>query len=318
MKTSIAVLGCGYWGANHIKTLHALGYLAAVSDINTEKAQILAANYDVPFLTPEALVRDDSIMAIVLALPPQFHAPNAIKAMQHGKDVLIEKPISLDLNSAKQVLEVARETQRVLQVGHILRFHSAFEKLLELTNSETLGHLRYIDTKRYGFGKFHTSSDALWDLAPHDLSMILALAGSAPCHIHASNIAMITDGADFSSLQLSFTNKLTANLAVSRLSAYRERRVTVVGTKAIAVFDDLEPWERKLALYAYNIEKTGMCWPGSCSEASYIPLVETMPLEQELKHFVHCIVNRLMPRTSGEEAVQILHILEQATLPRVA
>ncbi|MBN9272273.1 MAG: Gfo/Idh/MocA family oxidoreductase, partial [Mesorhizobium sp.] len=183
MKPRIAVLGCGYWGSNHIRTLKALGALHAVSDLNRARAEGFASEQECLAIEPEQLFKRDDVDAIVMALPPQFHAEMAIRAVQAGKDVLVEKPIALTVADAERSVKAAKDNGRVFMVGHVLRFHPAFETLKALIDNGELGEVRYIHSHRLGLGKFHTENDALWDLAPHDLSMILAITGTEPVEV---------------------------------------------------------------------------------------------------------------------------------------
>jgi predicted dehydrogenase len=177
MKPRIAVLGCGYWGSNHIRTLKALGALHAVSDANRARAEGFASEQDCLAIDPTELFSRDDVDAIVMALPPQFHSEAAIKAVEAGKDVLVEKPVALTVADAERAVAAAKANNRIFMVGHVLRFHPAFEKLKSLIDSGELGEVKYVHAHRLGLGKFHTENDALWDLAPHDLSMILAITG---------------------------------------------------------------------------------------------------------------------------------------------
>lgn len=310
MLPRVAVLGCGYWGSNHIRTLKVLGALAAVSDANADRAEGFAVEHDVAAISANALFTSDDIDAIVLALPPQFHAENTIRAVTGGKDVLVEKPIALNVADAERGVQAARDNGRIFMVGHVLRFHPAFEKLLDLVNSGELGEIRYIHSHRLGLGKFHTESDALWDLAPHDLSMILALAGCEPSEVRGEGAAIIDQLSDFAHVHMRFPNGLRSHLVASRLNPYRERRLTVVGTRrAMAVFDDVERWERKLAIYRFAIWQDNGQLAFTAKEPEYIPIEEGLPLTRELQHFLHCIRTREEPRANGEEAIAVLKIL---------
>lgn len=309
MLPRVAVLGCGYWGSNHIRTLNGLGALAGVSDLNTYRAEGFAAERDVPAIPVEELFSRDDIDAIVMALPPQFHAENAIRAVEGGKDVLVEKPIALNVADAEREVHAARANKRVFMVGHVLRFHPAFEKLLELIMQGELGEVRYVHSHRLGLGKFHTESDALWDLAPHDLSMILAITGCEPTEVRGEGAAIIDQLSDFAHVHMSFPNGMRSHLFASRLNPYRERRLTVVGTKAMAVFDDVEPWNRKLAIYRFEVWQDNNQWAFTADEPEYISVNEGMPLTRELQHFLHCIETREDPITNGAEAIAVLRIL---------
>ncbi|PZN49199.1 MAG: gfo/Idh/MocA family oxidoreductase [Proteobacteria bacterium] len=314
MKPRIAVLGCGYWGSNHIRTLKALGALYAVSDANAARAEGFASEQDCLAIEPERLFTRDDIDAIVLALPPQFHAKAAEQAVSHGKDVLVEKPIALNVEDAVREVRAAEEHDRVFMVGHVLRFHPAFEKLKSLVDEGDLGQVRYIHSHRLGLGKFHTENDALWDLAPHDLSMILAITGNEPTEVRGEGAALLDHLSDFAHLHMRFPNDIRGHLFTSRLNPYRERRLTVVGTRAMAVFDDVEPWERKLAVYRHAVWQDSGQWAFTANEPSYVAVEQGMPLTRELEHFIHCIQTRERPRTDGEEAIRVLRILTAGTV----
>lgn len=314
MKRRVAVLGCGYWGSNHIRTLASLGVLHAVSDANRPRAEGFASDQECLAIDPDELFERDDVDAIVMALPPQFHAELAIKAVRNGKDILVEKPIALTVPDAEAVVAEAAANKRILMVGHVLRFHPAFEKLKELIDAGELGEVRYIHSHRLGLGKFHTENDALWDLAPHDLSMILAITGTEPIEVRGEGAALLDHLSDFAHLHMRFPNNLRSHLFASRLNPYRERRLTVVGTKAMAVFDDVEPWERKLAVYRHAVWQDSGQWAFTNNEPAYVPVAQGMPLTRELQHFLRCIETREPPRTSGEEAITVLKILTAGTV----
>ncbi|WP_027062773.1 Gfo/Idh/MocA family protein [Mesorhizobium loti] len=314
MKPRIAVLGCGYWGSNHIRTLKALGALHAVSDANRARAEGFASEQDCLAIEPDKLFGRDDIDAIVLALPPQFHADLAVRAVESGKDVLVEKPIALTVPDAERAVQAAKDNGRIFMVGHVLRFHPAFETLKALIDKGELGEVRYIHSHRLGLGKFHTENDALWDLAPHDLSMILAITGTEPIEVRGEGAALLDSLSDFAHLHMRFPNGLRSHLFTSRLNPYRERRLTVVGTKAMAVFDDVEPWERKLAVYRHAVWQDSGQWAFTTNEPSYVAVAQGMPLTRELEHFIQCIETRAEPRTSGEEAIRVLRILTAGTV----
>jgi len=314
MKPRIAVLGCGYWGANHIRTLKGLGALHAVSDANRARAEGFASEQDCLAVDPDELFARDDVDAVVMALPPQFHAETAVRAVEAGKDVLVEKPIALTVADAERAVQAAQDNDRVFMVGHVLRFHPAFEKLKALVDEGELGEVRYIHSHRLGLGKFHTENDALWDLAPHDLSMILAITGAEPTEVRGEGAALLDHLSDFAHLHMRFPNGVSGHLFASRLNPYRERRLTVVGAKAMAVFDDVEPWERKLAVYRHAVWQDSGHWAFTANEPAYVPVEHGMPLTRELEHFIHCVETRQTPRTDGEEAVRVLRILTAGTV----
>lgn len=314
MKPRVAVIGCGYWGSNHIRTLKSLGVLHAVSDANRARAEGFASDHEVLAIDPDELAARDDVDAVVIALPPQFHAEVATSMIRAGKDVLVEKPIALTVADAEAAVAAAHEAGRIYMVGHVLRFHPAFEKLKELIDAGELGEVRYIHSHRLGLGKFHTENDALWDLAPHDLSMILAITGEAPSEVRGEGAALLDHLSDFAHVHLRFPNEIRSHLFTSRLNPYRERRLTVVGTKAMAVFDDVEPWQRKLAVYRHAVWQDSGHWAFTTNEPTYVPIDQGMPLTRELEHFLSSIETRSAPRTTGEEGIAVLKILTAGTV----
>jgi predicted dehydrogenase len=317
MKPRIAVLGCGYWGSNHVRTLKALGALYAVSDANRARAQGFASEQGCLAIDSDELFADPNVDAVVMALPPQFHADLAVRAVEAGKDVLVEKPIALTVADAERAVQAARDNRRIFMVGHVLRFHPAFEKLKTLIDQGEFGEIKYIHSHRLGLGKFHTENDALWDLAPHDLSMILAITGAEPIEVRGEGAALLDHLSDFAHLHMRFPNGTRSHLFTSRLNPYRERRLTVVGTKSMAVFDDVETWEKKLAVYRHAVWQDSGQWAFTTNEPTYVPVEQGMPLTRELEHFIGCIGSRGEPRTDGEEAIAVLRILTAGTIAHV-
>ncbi|MEQ1943379.1 Gfo/Idh/MocA family oxidoreductase [Mesorhizobium sp. VNQ89] len=317
MNPRIAVLGCGYWGSNHIRTLKGLGALHAVADANRARAEGFASENECLALDPEALFARDDVDAIVMALPPQFHAETAIRAVEAGKDVLVEKPIALTVTDGERAVAAAKANARIFMVGHVLRFHPAFEKLKELIDAGELGDVKYIHSHRLGLGKFHTENDALWDLAPHDLSMILAITGEPPAEVRGEGAALLDHLSDFAHVHMRFPSGIRSHLFASRLNPYRERRLTVVGTKAMAVMDDVEPWERKLAVYRHAVWQDSGQWAFTANDPTYVEVAAGMPLTRELEHFIDCIRTREAPRTGGGEAITVLRILTAGTVVHV-
>jgi predicted dehydrogenase len=314
MTPRIAVLGCGYWGSNHIRTLKSLGALYAVSDVNQARAEGFAAEQECLAIDVDALFTHEEVEGIVIALPPQFHAEVAIRAVENGKDVLVEKPIALTVADAERAVAAARARGRLFMTGHVLRFHPAFERLKTLIENGELGVIKYMHSHRLGLGKFHTENDALWDLAPHDLSMMLAITGTEPVEVRGEGAALLDHLSDFAHLHMRFPDGLRSHLFTSRLNPYKERRLTVVGTTAMAVFDDVEPWEKKLAVYRHAVWQDSGQWAFTTNEPSYVAVGRGMPLTRELQHFLRCIVTREEPRTSGEEAISVLRILTAGTV----
>lgn len=311
---AIGVVGCGYWGSNHARTLHGLGALAAVGDRHAERAAKLAEQHGVKTLSLEEMIADPAIDGIVLALPPHHHAEAAIQIVEGGKHVLVEKPIALSVSDARRVVDAAARAGVVAMTGHVLRFHPAFEKLMQLIGDEALGDIRYIHSHRVGLGKFHAENDALWDIAPHDLSLILAITGERPDQVHGEGSALLNRLSDFAHLHLQFPGGIRGHVFTSRLNPYRERRLTVIGSKAMAVFDDMAPWNQKLALYHHKLWEDENGWQSEMVDPEFVDIAEGMPLTRECQHFLDCIATGATPRTPVSEGLAVIEILSQGTV----
>lgn len=311
---SIAVVGCGYWGTNHARTLTALRALGAVSDLNEDNSAKLADQFDVPALSFDEILDKPTLNGIVFALPPHLHSEHAIQAFKAGKHVLVEKPIGLTLSEAQNVVDAANKAGTVAMTGHILRYHSAFEKMLDMYQSGLLGDLTYIHSHRLGLGKFHPENDALWDIAPHDLSLIMAVTGTAPSVVRGEGAATLNHLSDFASLHLEFPDDVKAHVLVSRLNPYRERRLTIIGTKAMMSFDDALGWDQKLALYKHKIWQEDGLWQSEMVEPDYIPVAQDLPLTKELQDFINAIKTGRTPRVTIQDGLEIVRILEKGAV----
>lgn len=313
-KTRLAVIGCGYWGSNHARTLAGLGVLAAVGDRHAERAVALAGETGAQARDVDAIIAADDIDGIVLALPPQAHAEHALKAIAARKHVLVEKPIALDIADGEAIVAAAGAAGVVAMTGHVLRFHPAFEALMRLIEDGALGAVQYIHSHRVGLGKFHPENDALWDIAPHDLSLILAVTGEEPSRVSGEGTAVLDHLSDFAHLHLTFPSGLRAHVFTSRLNPYRERRLTVIGDKAMAVFDDVAPWPEKLQLYRHRVWNEGDGWQFDTAEPEAIAIEEGLPLTRECAHFIDCIENGTAPRTPVADGLAVMRILSAGTV----
>ena len=311
---AIAVIGCGYWGQNHVRTLSELGALFAVSDKDTSRAAALADQFGVEAMSPEDVLRDARIDAVVLALPPQYHAQFALAAIAAGKHVLVEKPIALNPADAERVVEAGKKAGVAVMTGHVLRFHPAFEALADMVEAGELGKLQYVHSHRVGLGKFHTENDALWDIAPHDLSLILALTGEEPHDVRGEGSAVLNHLSDFAHLHLAFPSGIRSHVFASRLNPYRERRLTVIGEKAMAVFDDVAPWNEKLAVYDHKVWKNDAGLQFETADPRYVPVPDGLPLTRECMHFIDCVRTGKSPRTPAEEGLAVIKILSAGTV----
>ena len=311
-ESNVALVGCGYWGKNLCRNFHAFGALSFVVDA-TENGQTTARS-----IAPDAqitdslddVLRNDQVRGVALATPAETHAELAIQAMQAGKDVFVEKPMALTLEDAEKMKKVAEETGRILMVGHLLEFHPAVLKLVEMIASGELGKINYIYSNRLNFGKVRTEENALWSFAPHDVAVILRLMGQAPVEVSACGGSYLTNGvADTTMSNISFLNDARAHIFVSWLHPFKEQRLVVVGDKKMATFNDVAPFGEKLQLYPQNVEFDGPIPILKKEDAKFVEHANTEPLREECKHFLECIQSRNQPLTNAQSGIDVLKVL---------
>jgi len=310
---NIAVVGCGYWGKNLVRNFAALGVLAAVSDTDSKCAARYARECNVKHLNWKEILADNRIEAVSIATPAVSHAELTLQALEHGKHVLIEKPMALDIQQAEMIVELAHMHDRIVMVGHLLQYHPAFLRLHKFMTEGTLGSLRYIYSNRLNFGRFRTEENILWSFAPHDISMILALTASEPRHIDAVGQSYLGPGiADSTITHLSFVSGVQAHIYVSWLHPFKEQKLVVIGEKGMAVFDDTQEWDTKLLLYPHVVEQDAGMPVAQRAKATAIPLQRLEPLREECLHFIKCITEGKTPRTDAAEGLRVLRVLTTA------
>ena len=310
----IAVAGCGHWGKNLVRNFHGLGALHSVCDNNAATAELFAKQYDVKANSWENTLADTAVKGVVLASPATFHHEMAKAALLAGKDVYVEKPITLKNEHAEELCNLADENNSVLMVGHLLQYHPAFIKLKELSDDGEFGKLLYIYSNRLSFGKVRREENVLWSFAPHDVSMILALAGGElPNFVDAVGGAQThKEIADFAYLKMQFENGIGAHINVSWINPFKEQKLVVIGDKGAGVFDDRLDWSEKLTLYSHEIDMIDDLPALKPADAVAVPLPEGEPLKAECQHFLECIANRSTPRTDGAEGLRVLNVLNHA------
>ncbi|NNM71461.1 Gfo/Idh/MocA family protein [Enterovirga aerilata] len=307
----VVVVGCGRWGRNHVRNYAELGALAGVVDRHPERAAAMAEAHGVPALSLEDAIGSSDVSGIVFALPPSQNLPLGLRVLEAGKHLFVEKPLALSVSEGARLCAAAEAGRRVLMVGHILRYHPAFAALLGLVHGGRLGRVRSIVSTRLDLGAIRREEDALWALAPHDVSMVLALTGAEPDRVSAfGGYHTHSDIADTATLALRFPGGAAAEIRSSWLHPYKEQRLVVVGTEAMAVFDDREPWPRKLAFHPYRIVETGGTALIERGEPEAVPVEEGEPLRLECRQFLRSIASGEPPPTDGREALRVLRVLE--------
>ncbi len=310
MKTQVAVVGAGYWGKNLVRNFFELDALQAVCDASGAVEGELKTKYPAVAFVRDygALLADDSIRAVALATPAVTHFEMARQALEAGKDVLVEKPLSIRVEDGEQLVALAAARQRILMVGHILRYHPAILKLQALIQQGALGQIQYLYSNRLNIGKIRTEENILWSFAPHDISVMLALLNDMPLRVSGQGGAYLNhDVADTTVTQFVFPGNVRAHIFVSWLHPFKEQRLVVVGSDKMAVFDDTAA--HKLVLYPHRVEWINRVPTPVKAEAEIVPLEPLEPLKAECRHFIECVQRRASPVTDGAEGLRVLRIL---------
>jgi predicted dehydrogenase len=318
----IAVVGAGAWGINHVRAMSRCqgAELVMVCDgaqVARERAHAIAPSARVEGDFAAALAASD-VDAIVLATPAKDHAEQARKALNAGKHVLVEKPLAFDSADAHAVVSAADTHKRILMVGHLMLFHPAVEKLKSMIDKGELGRIYYIYALRVNLGRVRQDENALWSLAPHDVSMIEYLLSDEPESVSArGGIYLQSRIEDVVFVNLRFRSGVSAQIQVSWLDPRKERRLTIVGSQKMVEFDDVHPVE-KLRVYDKGVDHP----PAFTEYAQFlsirngdihipqVPMVE--PLERECRHFIDCISQGKRPLTDGQSAMRVVRVLEAA------
>jgi predicted dehydrogenase len=311
-QADVAVLGCGHWGRNIVRVLRQLGALRGVCDPSPSGRA--AARETAPsttlYASPEELFADDGVRGVMIATPPSSHHALAAAAIEAGIDVFVEKPLTVELDQARDLLKRAGDTGRILMVGHLLEYHPAFVKLHELLHSGALGKIRYLISNRLNLGRIRTEENALWSFAPHDVAVILRLVGSMPFQVVATGGAYVQPNiADATVTQLLFDNGVRAHVFVSWLHPFKEQKLVVIGSEKMASYDDIR---RELVLYDQRVDlKEGEPVPVR-GEGVSVAFSDTEPLLRECQHFLNCIEKRERPLTDGVSGLRVLQVLSAA------
>lgn len=318
---NLAVVGLGYWGPNLLRNFDQLPDSNVSLAIDQEEKNIQKINRLYPRISTstnfeEALKRDD-ITGIVIATSAVTHYELAKRALEAGKDVFVEKPIALKTGHAEELIKIAHRTQRILMVGHLLMYHSAVRMLKDYIDSGKLGDIFYLYSTRVNLGQIRKDENALWSLGPHDISVILYLLNEEPVEIYARGESYIRDGIhDVVFVSLKFPDKITANIQLSWLDPHKVRKLTVVGSKKMVTFDDVESME-KLKIYDKGAYKPDYDTYGEYISLRFgdihIPKIDGgEPLRTECQHFLDCVAERKASCSDGVNGLKVLKVLEAA------
>lgn len=319
----VAVIGCGYWGPLHLRTFSAAGRARVVLavDRSAERlAHIRATHPSLPLASDTAPAFGPGVDAVVIATPAGSHHALARAALLAGKHVLVEKPLTTSVAAAEELVELAARRRLTLMAGHTFLYHPAVTALEGMISGGELGALYYVNSTRVNLGLHRKDVDVLWDLAAHDIAVLRFLLGGDPV-VGAVYGAAFHDRrtAEVAFAELRYPNGVLATVHVSWLDPVKIRRMTVAGSRRMAVWDDVEPVE-KLRLHDRGIEQAPYYddfgqWQVAYRYGETVapPIPWHEPLAAECEHFIDCIERGDRPRTSGEDGLAVVRTLEQCS-----
>lgn len=319
----VGVIGAGYWGPNLIRNFMQISRTTVVNVADLDLGRLKHVKKLFPTINTtrgyQDIIQDPDIDIVAIATPVHTHFKFASEALAAGKNVFVEKPLTASVEEAKGLIELAEKNQKKLMVGHTFLYTAAVRKMKEIIDSGELGEIYYINSQRLNLGLFQKDINVLWDLAPHDISIILHLLGKQPLSVNAIGASHINPSIeDIALLSMQFADNLVAFIQTSWLDPDKVRRITVVGSKKMMIFDDVQPTE-KIRIYDKRVE--GPKHYDTFAEFQYsykygdivIPKIEgTEPLSTELNHFIDCILNNEEPLSNGQNGLEVVAVLETA------
>jgi predicted dehydrogenase len=321
---TIGVIGCGYWGPNHIRNFNALSNcnMLVCCDKDAKRLEHMKGLYPAIETTtePANLFNDSRLDAIVIATPVFAHYELAKMALQSGKHVLVEKPMTHSVETSLSLIKRAEENSRVLMVGHTFEYTAAVNKAKEIMDSGELGEPLYISSIRLNLGLFQPDINVAWDLAPHDISIITYLLDEVPVSVNCQGKSHYKkDIEDVSSLTLNYANGVIAFIHSSWLDPNKVRKTTVVGSKKMLLYNDVEAQE-KIKIYDKGVDAPPYYDTYADFQFAYRygdiyspRLDDYEPLKEQSTHFLDCIEKGLQPRSCGHSGLRVVSILEAAS-----
>lgn len=304
----IALLGCGNWGKNIARNLSNLECLSCIYDLNKNVSDQLNKNYGLHKLSVDEIIKSKEIDAVVIASSAITHKNLAKKALLNNKDVLIEKPFCLSLSDANDLSKLAIEKEKILMVGHLLNYHNAFIKMKKLIHNDLIGDVINIRAHRLALGSIRSSESVTYDLAAHDISMVLSIMQNMPNEIEVQSIHHNNnEGPDAISVKLTFKKGATALINCDWMCPYKEHRFSVIGKTGGLIFNDTEDWPNKLG---YNPSFINHDNTITTIPLQKIKVEPNEPLKTELEEFIKCINSRESPLTDHREAVNVQTVME--------
>lgn len=316
-RIRVAVVGLGYWGPNLARNFDSIDAceLAWCCDADEGAREHWRGLFPATRFTAEVteVLADEHLDAVVVATPVPTHAAVAEQVLAAGKHCFVEKPLAQNTAAAARLVDLADDADLRLMAGHLLEYHPGFVQLKELVASGELGQIRYLYSQRLNLGKLRNDENALWSLGAHDVSVLLALADATPVEVWAQGEAFVREGVeDVVFAFLRYPSGIVAHLHLSWLDPHKERKITVVGSKRMATFNDMA-LERKLTVfdkgfdrnfqsYGEYITRSGAAWSPAIANAE--------PLRIECEHFLECIRTGQQPRSDGRSGLRVVRVLE--------
>lgn len=313
----VAIVGTGNWGKNHVRVFAELLGAANVIACDLDRGRLKAVQErhpDVQVTTDlEPILADEKVKAVVIATPAATHFSLAKQALEADKHVLVEKPLALELAEAQSLIELAAARDRRLMVDHLLEYHPAVERLKELVQEGELGQIYYLYSERLNLGVIRTEENALWSLGPHDISIFLYLLGEEPLRVSAHGGAYLQRAQgieDTVFLDLEFADGVLAHAHLSWLDPQKVRRVVLVGSRRMAIFDDMA--QERLRIYDKGAERDDGGLRLRAGDARTIELPPEEPLRRMAEHFLRSIEGNTAPRSDGRDGLRVLRVLAAA------
>jgi predicted dehydrogenase len=319
--TTVAVVGAGAWGKNHIRVFSEIPNVQLKYICDNDSSKLLSIQKAYPQTKTvenlKPILLDQEVQGVVVASSALSHYSLSKEILLANKDVLIEKPMALNSENSEEILEIAEKRKRILMVGHLLIYHPVINRLKGMITSGELGKIYYIYTQRVNLGVIRQDENALLSFAPHDLSVILHLLDEEPVTASAHGESYIQNEIeDVVFLTLQFSDGKMANIHLSWLDPHKLRKITIVGSKKMVVFDDMEVSE-KLKIYDKGVGSPSYSTYGEYLGLRFgditIPSVKMVePLRAEAEHFIQCIESRKEPKTGGRDGLKVVKILMAA------
>ena len=310
----LGLIGGGYWGKNLIREFNYTGALHTICDINEDALKSYNEQYPNIQTTTvwDEVLENKEITAVCIALPAEMHYSFAKKSLLAGKDVYVEKPITLDAKEAEELVKIANNEDKILMVGHLLHYHPAIVKIKEMIQDGKIGKVKTIIANRLSLGIFRKHENVLWSFAPHDVSVTLSLVGSMPESVVCHGIDHINENIhDVTNSVLKFKDAYV-NINVNWLNPYKEQKMSIIGEKGMIIFDDVSK-DNKITYIPQYIEYSSdinaLPTPIKNNAQDIEVDLSKSPLLCECEHFVECCKSRSMPITHGQEGVNVLKVL---------